>query len=43
MKNNSEQQLSFNLKKTIHDVMPEDITCDEILYVLKHHNSQLYC
>lgn len=38
MKNHSAQQLSFNFKKTAHDVMPEDITLDELLYVLKHHS-----
>ena len=32
------QQLSFNLKNNIKDVIPEDITLDELLYVLKHHS-----
>ncbi len=38
MKNSSAQQLSFNFKKSAYDPMPEDITLDELLYVLKKHN-----
>lgn len=38
MKTNSAEQLSFNFKMTAHDVMPEDITLDELLYVLKNHS-----
>jgi hypothetical protein len=36
------QQLNFNFKNSIKEVIPEDITLDELLYVLKHHrNSEL--
>ena len=38
MQDSSAQQFSFNFNKTAQDVMPEDITLDELLYVLKHHS-----
>jgi hypothetical protein len=38
MRNTSGQQLNFNFQKNAHDMMPEDITLDELLYVLKNHS-----
>ncbi|MGK0271244.1 MAG: hypothetical protein ACI88H_001901 [Cocleimonas sp.] len=32
------QQLSFNFQKNARDMMPDDITLDELLYVLKNHS-----
>lgn len=38
MKKTDGQQLNFNFKESAQDIMPEDITLDELLYVLKHHS-----
>lgn len=38
MKNTSGQQLNFNFQKSALDMMPEDITLDELLYVLNNHS-----
>jgi hypothetical protein len=32
------QQLSFNFQKNARDMMPDDITLDELLYLLKNHS-----
>jgi hypothetical protein len=32
------QQLNFNFQKSTQDLIPEDITLDELLYVLKNHS-----
>lgn len=37
--NNSEgQQLDFNFQNDIKESIPEDITLDELLYVLNNHS-----
>jgi hypothetical protein len=38
MKNSVDEQLSFNFDLTSRDMMPEDITVDELLYVLQNHS-----
>ncbi len=38
MENTLGKQLNFDFNKKSQDIMPEDITVDELLYVLKHHN-----
>lgn len=35
------QQLNFNFLNNIKEVIPEDITLDELLYVLKHHRNSM--
>lgn len=32
------QQLCFNFQKSTQDLIPEDITLDELLYVLNNHS-----
>ena len=38
MKKTEGQQLNFNFQKSTHELIPEDITLDELLYVLKNHS-----
>jgi hypothetical protein len=38
MRKTSGQQLNFNFQKDARDMMPDDITLDELLYVLKNHS-----
>jgi hypothetical protein len=32
------QQLNLDFQKSTHELIPEDITLDELLYVLKYHS-----
>jgi hypothetical protein len=32
------QQLNFNFQKSAYDLIPEDVTLDELLYVLNNHS-----
>mgnify|MGYP000195971037 CR=1 FL=1 len=38
MKKTEGQQLNFNFQKSTHELIPEDITLDELLYVLNNHS-----
>jgi hypothetical protein len=38
MKYTAGEQLNFNFQRSARDEMPEDITLDELLYVLKNHS-----
>jgi hypothetical protein len=38
MESTSGKQLNFNFQKNARDMMPDDITLDELLYVLKNHS-----
>jgi hypothetical protein len=39
MESTSGKQLNFNFKESARDMMPDDITLDELLYVLKNHSA----
>jgi len=38
MKKTEGQQLNFNFQKSAYDLIPDDVTLDELLYVLNNHS-----